>query len=412
MWCNEQLGELQGLLSQEDPAEGVLLAVSTDSHQDSRRMIQQVEVTYGLHLTFPLLADTDHRVIDRYGLLNMGTAPGPSTRKFPTPATYIIDKNGVIQWRMVEENWKVRPTNELILAAVERLKQGEGSLDVTLNSVSAMTNLADTAPFPAAIDYGTVEDMTLVPAGSFKMGTPGRPGGDSPVHEVELDAYYIDRYEVTHHEYSEFLEQIKKNDHNRCFALEVDDKDHTPKYWDDSQYNRDDFPVVGVDWFDAYAYCAWEGKALPTEAQWERAARSGLEGRGFPWGSEVDESQANLNAGAGEAATVLRDLGQADPDQELQDRGPKSVGSYEPNGLGLYDIHGNAEEWCWDWYDQDYYRKSAAKNPSGPDSGVVKVVRGGAWHHAKGRFATRYTHPPGRRTLFLGFRCVRPDLED
>ena len=398
------------MIDEKNPDETALLAVSTDSHEDSRRAIRYVEQIYGVHLTFPLLADAEHRVIDRYGLLNIGTASGPRTRRFATAGTFILDKLGVVQWRMVEDNWKIRATNELILTALDRIKREEDASDVTLKSV-AMKNPPGAGPVPPTPAEGTVENMVLVASGPFKMGGQGRLTGDAPEHEVDSDAYYIDKYEVTNREYRLFLEYLKKtNDHSRCHALEPGEKDHTPRYGNDPRYSRDDFPVVGVDWFDAYAYCAWAGKALPTEAQWERAARGGLEGQDYPWGNELDESKANLNPEVGERAAELRDLGQADPDQDLQNRGPKPVGSYKPNGFGLYDTTGNVEEWCLDWYDQDYYRQSPHKNPRGPNSGVVKVTRGGSWHHGKGRVATRYTHPPDQRTAFFGFRCMRPVL--
>jgi len=262
----------------------------------------------------------------------------------------------------------------------------------------------ETAP---AAEREALGEMILIDAGSFRMGVSG--GRDSAQHEVELDAYYIDKYEVTNQRYHQFLEDIKEsNDHSRCHPLESRNKDHTPLYWNDPRYGKDDFPVVGVDWFDADAYCAWAGKTLQTEAQWEHASRAGVEGRGYPWGDEMDESKANLNPTAGENAAVLADLGRMKPGADLKSRGPKSVGSYEPNDFGLHDLIGNAEEWCQDWYDEDYYPRSPSKNPQGPEAGILKVVRGGSWHHAQGRPTTRYTHPPDQRGAFLGFRCVQP----
>ena len=402
------------MIDEKNPDETALLAVSTDSHEDSRRAIRYVEQIYGVPLTFPLLADTGHKVIGRYGLLNMGTATGPRTRKFATSSTLILDKEGRVGWRMVEENWKTRPTNELILVALDRVRRGEDASDVTLQSV-AMKHPAGGVTVTAPAEERTADDMVLVPSGSFKMG--GRGGLtlklDASEHEVELQAYYIDKYEVTNPEYRLFVEYMEKtNDHSRCRPLEPGQKDHTPQYWNDPRYSQDDFPVVGVDWFDACAYCAWAGKTLPTEAQWERAARAGLEGQNYPWGDETDKSKANLARGAGEGGAFARDLGQADPDQELQNRSPKPVGSYQPNVFGLYDMHGNAEEWCWDWYSQGYYRQSPPNNPQGPNSGALKVVRGGSWHHGRGMLAQRYTHPPDQRFPFLGFRCVKAVSDD
>lgn len=375
-----------------------------------------VQETYELEITFPLLADSQHTVIDRYGLLNMGTAHGPSTRRFATPATFILDKEGVVRWRMVEDNWKIRPTNEVIVAALARIKAGEQAFDLTLESVSAMENPALTKARLAAGEQGTTDNMVLVSSGPFSMGGQSDLGGDGRKHEVELDAYYIDKYEVTNGQYQVFLDYLKgRTDHSRRHPLEASGKDHTPRHWNDSRYNSVDFPVVGTDWFDAYGYCAWAGKSLPTEAQWEKAARGGVEDQAYPWGNRMDESKANMNTEFGAAHVVLQDLGEADPNTyPLENRGPKAVGSYAPNDIGLYDMIGNVEEWCWDWYDPDYYRQSPGRNPTGPEVGVQKVIRGGAWHHAYGRLGTRYTHRPHERGVFLGFRCVKaaPDGEE
>ena len=370
-------------------------------------MIQMVKATYGVDLAFPMLEDTVHKVIDRYGLLNMGTVPGPHTRKFSTPATFILDKRGVVQWRMVEENWKIRPTNELILAALAKVKLGEDASGVTLQSVSLTKDPAPAGSLRAVSGHGKIDNMVLISAGPFKMGTQGRFGRDSAQHEVDLDAFYIDKYEVTNRQYRLFLQDIANSgDHGSCYPLEAQNKTHRPKYWEDSRYNGDDFPVVGVDWFDAYAYCAWAGKQLPTEAQWEKAARGGLEGGEYPWGEGKDPGRANININVGEGAVDRKaNLG---TDADWQGHGPTPVGSYKLYGFGLFDMTGNAEEWCWDWYDQDYYRQSPGKNPVGPSGGVLKVVRGGSWHHASGRSGTRYTHSPNRREIFLGFRCVKP----
>ncbi len=380
--------------------------MSTDSHEDAKKAIRMVRETYGRDIAFRMLADTEHKVIARYGLLNMGTAPGPRTRRYATPATFILDKQGLVRWRAVEENWKVRPTNGTIIAALERVKRGEDASGVTIRSISLVEDPPEAASLLRSRDGGRIDNMVLIPAGRFKMGAKGRLGRDSEEHEVELDAYYIDKYEVTNRQYRMFLDEIEgSGDHSRCHPSEPRDKDHRPKYWNDPRYNRDDYPVVGVNWYDAYAYCAWVGKQLPTEAQWERAARGGLEGKEYPWGEGGDESRANINRESGENMALLADEGKQ---VEAHGHGPKPVGSYAPNGFGLFDMTGNVEEWCWDWYDQDYYRRSPRLNPSGPSGGVFKVVRGGSWHHGSGRTYVRYTHTPDQREVFLGFRCAKP----
>jgi formylglycine-generating enzyme required for sulfatase activity len=388
------------------PAGVQLLAVSTDSHQDSHKMVQIVKGMTGLNLTFPLLEDVGHKVIDRYGLLNMGTAAGPETRRFPTPATFILDKGGVVRWRFVEENWKLRPTNELIEAALNRVESGRDASELTFQSV-AKTDRPSAITQQKASKPADTRHMVLIPSGTFTMGEKMRFGIDNPPHAVYLDAYYMDQYEVTNREYRRFLDYMNKtHDHSHCDPAEGPNKDHTPKYWNDPRYNQDDFPVVGVDWYDAYAYCSWAGKELPTEAQWEKAAWGGT--RKIPPGllnHKTREKFANVNAEGAETGALYEDEGKALPQHH---HGPKPVGSYPPNGFGLYDMVGNAEEWVFDWYEQDYYSHSPHSDPRGPASGVLKVVRGASWHHGEGSPPRRYTHPPYTREMYLGFRCAAP----
>ena len=405
MWCNEQLGRLQESLNTGFPRNAQIIAVRTDSHKDSRKLIDGVKELYGMDIRFPLLEDAGHQVIARYGLLNMNTSPGPATRRYATPATYIIDKQGVVRWRMAEENWKLRPTSPVITAALRKVDKGEDATGITLTSFETLDAPAiDVAEQDSA---ASLDGMSLVPGGTFTMGQPERrAGGDSPAHDVELDAFYMDKHEVTNAQYRIFLAAMATpGAHARCHPGEPPDKDHTPRLWKDVRFNGDTLPVVGVDWYDAAAYAAWAHKTLPTEAQWERAARSGVDGEDFPWGDGIDDTRANINEEAGEADAVLTDNGQTRT--SIQPAGTKPVGSYSPNAFGLYDLIGNVEEWCADWYDPDYYRHAPRRNPSGPARGLLKVVRGGSWHHAKGRNHTRYTHTLDERAMFVGFRCVR-----
>ena len=384
-----------------------MLAVSTDSHRDSRKMIAGVQEAYGLTIDFPLLEDADHRVIDRYGLLNMKTAPGPSTRHYANAATFIIDRDGIVRWRMVGENWKLRPSNELIAAALERVRAGADATSLTMETFFGPDEAARGGEAQVdGDDVAALDGMVLIPGGMFRMGSKGRSTGDSPDHEVHVDPFHIDAREVTNAQYRRFLEAVIREGHARCHPAEAKAKDHTPRYWTDPRFNGASFPVVGVDWYDAYAYAAHAGKHLPTEAQWEKAARSG-EGLEYPWGRSdeaTDHTRANFDPLAGEGGATLADQGQARPFPAPT--GPKAVGSY-PAYSGIHDIVGNVEEWCFDWYDADYYRRSPRENPAGPSRGALKVVRGGSWHHGKGRASTRYTHAPDERTSFLGFRCVR-----
>ena len=406
MWCNEQLGRLQGLLAGEFPDDATVLAVSTDTHADSEKLVRGVKELYGLAIELPLLEDVDHAVIARYGLLNMNTAPGPSTRRYATPGTYIIDKGGTVRWRMVDDNWKLRPTGPVVMAALRKVAAGEDATSVTLESVY-VEDTASVGPVELPVGSDAPEGMVLVPAGTFAMGQKGGRAGDAPAHEVELDAFWVDRHEVTNAQYRDFLKAMtSQSDHRLCHPGEPRGKDHTPRFWTDSRFNGDTLPVVGVDWYDAFAYAAWAGKRLPTEAQWEWLARGGVDGQDYPWGNEIDASYANIDEASGEAAAVLADQGRTR--ESPAPTGPKPVGSYAAGAFGVFDVIGNVEEWCLDWYDQAYYPRSPRRNPPGPISGVLKVVRGGSWHHAKGRAHTRYTHSLDEQAIFLGFRCVRP----
>ncbi len=238
--------------------------------------------------------------------------------------------------------------------------------------------------------------MVLVPAGKFIMGS----GEDefipeeSPQHEVYLDAFYIDKYEVTNAQYWEFLQYIKKtSDHSKCFPGEPKNKNHTPGTphtgWDYPYYDYPDYPVSRVDWYDAYAYAAWAGKRLPTEAEWEKAAR-GADGRRFPWGNVWDTKFCNIGENA-----------------------PLSVGSFKIGNsvYGCFDMSGSLSEWCNDWYHPEYFQNSPSVNPKGPETSTgVRIIKGGslfAPYVYKMRSAVRIFGKPEERNKSIGFRCAK-----
>jgi formylglycine-generating enzyme len=232
--------------------------------------------------------------------------------------------------------------------------------------------------------------MILVPAGSFPMGVPkgDRDGGrdEYPRHEVMLDNYYIDTYEVTHGRYAEF---VKATGHRTPENPKYPKRTLWSDHLSDSLSER---PVINVDWQDAEAYCRWAGKRLPTEAEWEKAAR-GTDDRRFPWGN-VEPTHKHLNF-----------------NQQWQ--GEKTlmpVGSYEAgkSPFGAYDMAGNVWEWVADWYDPLYYEKSPMVNPKGPDSGTYKVLRSSGWSVETPlvRLFTRVKSDPTNRNDSTGFRCA------
>jgi len=234
--------------------------------------------------------------------------------------------------------------------------------------------------------------MLRIDAGEFVMGSNYQKD-ERPRRVIYLDAYYIDRYEVTNADYREFTRWIKaKRDHSRCHPDEPAGKDHVPLTWKNQQYRQfvgDQQPVVGVDWFDAYGYARWRGKRLPTEAEWERAAR-GTSGGKFPWGESFANRLANTKeTGLKRSATV---------------------GSY-PGGRsksGAFDMAGNVWEWCYDWYKLEYYRQAHRENPQGPAIGKDRVLRGGSWAHPAKMSRSSYRNfgRPIVWSYYIGFRCA------
>jgi formylglycine-generating enzyme required for sulfatase activity len=263
------------------------------------------------------------------------------------------------------------------------------------NSVGSST----ASPQVIGVVYGwTPMEEILIPAGSFQMGcdssNPAENGcnnwwqtNELPLHTVTLDAYYIDKYEVTNARYKACV------DAGGCTAPgSVNSWTRSP-YYGTSTYA--DYPVINVTWHQASAFCAWGGKRLPTEAEWEKAARGSSDTRKYPWGNSApDCTKTNYWSSGGDCGGDT-----------------SRVGSY-PSGAspyGVMDMSGNVWEWVNDWYSSNYYSVSPSVNPQGSASGAVRVLRGGSWLNddLSVRSAVRnYDYPVGWLN-FVGFRCVR-----
>jgi sulfatase modifying factor 1 len=259
--------------------------------------------------------------------------------------------------------------------------------------------------------------MVAVPAGEFLMGSPAGEGDDDehPQHSVTLDAFWIDRTEVTNRQFEQFVQHTgylseaeSAGQSLVCLAPDASCQEVSGANWrhpegpDSDISDRMDHPAVQVSWNDAVAYCQWAGVVLPTEAEWEKAAR-GTDGRTYPWGNDFDSSRLNYCD-----SNCPYDWKDADTDDGYAGTAP--VGSY-PTGASPYgalDMAGNAEEWVADWSAEDYYGRSPTHNPQGPDSGEYRGLRGGscggdvAWV----RSASRNRTGPDVRSVGLGFRCV------
>ena len=252
---------------------------------------------------------------------------------------------------------------------------------------------------------GTIHELTRVPAGYFTMGSAEGRADEQPVHQVYLDEFYIDRFEVSNDQYAAFLNDIGRNEDEEGHLLfDIFDADAQIHY--DERYapllGTEQRPVAEVSWYGARAYCTWAGMELPTEAIWEKAAR-GTDGRIYPWGNSIDRSRANYGK---------EGCCRGDDSDGFFDSAP--VGSYQRgvSPYGAYDMGGNVWEWVMDWYGEEYYAQSTERDPQGPDAGISRVLRGGSMSSDPYRLRTtdRGGLPPSATYIIVGFRCAVREL--
>lgn len=232
-------------------------------------------------------------------------------------------------------------------------------------------------------------DMIVIPGGEFSRGSNDGNRDEMPRHQVDLSSFAIDIHPVTNEQFVRFLDALGgEKDSNHLDIIRLRDsriKRSGGKLSIESGYAK--HPVVGVTWYGAVAYAKWVGKRLPTEAEWEAAARGTLEGALYPTGEDIEKSQANFFSSD-----------------------TTSVMSYAPNSLGLFDMAGNVYEWCYDWYGYNSYEAAVQEpeNPKGPLQGVYRVLRGGCWKSLKEdlRCSKRHRNNPGTVNGTYGFRCA------
>ena len=329
------------------------------------------------------------------------TAPKPPPVNFvdvdpPSGSTIELDATITVTFDAAPDGVSVNPGTATVAGQIVTIfgpfPAGLLSLNLTWADGAHRLTYTVNPPLP--------EGMVLIPAGEFQMGS-NVTGSEKPVHTVYVDAFFMDETEVTNVEYQKF---VRANP--RWGKRSIDGAFHNGNYldhWNGDNYpiGKENHPVVFVSWYGAMAYAIWVEKRLPTEAEWEYAARGGLRGQKYPWrGDVIDRGRANYNKIVGDTTAVRR---------------------YPPNGYGLYDMAGNVWEWCLDEYDEGFYDRSPRDNPLSGGLSVdwiisnftgvktARVFRGGSWGNAPWslRVANRSRHTPADTFDYLGFRCAR-----
>jgi len=281
------------------------------------------------------------------------------------------------------------------------------------------TTLPKTVERPQEPKQKEIAGMAYIPTGSFMMGSNEGDDDEKPLHEVYVEEFYMDKYEVTVAQFKQFVDATgyKTDAEKDGWSVTVTGTSGDQKQGINWRYDiegkvigsdRMNHPVIHVSWNDAQAYAKWAGKRLPTEAEWEYAACSGSKGYKYSWGNS--DPVAKKSGNIADETAKRRDTDW--PIWSGYDDGyvfTAPVGSFDPNDFGLFDMTGNVSEWCADWYDANYYASSPKQNPKGPAIGIHKVLRGGSWGNNPNylRCAIRVSGNPSNRRFDLGFRCAQ-----
>ncbi len=318
-----------------------------------------------------------------------------------------------------------------------KLNDAKSCCSINRSSVIGNTEVYEEAIVKSSREDHHTEEMIQIPGGEFLMGTDHpdafRADGEGPIRNVKVNSFLMDQYAVTNLKFKEFVEatnyKTEAEQYGWSFVFHKLVSEKTAKrvkqvvsevsWWyvvegadwahpegpDSDIHNRLDHPVVHISWNDALAYCQWTGKRLPTEAEWEYAARGGLIQKIFPWGDELEPNGKHLcNVWQGKFPVE-----NTEADGYL---GTAPANTFKPNGYGLYNMVGNVWEWCANWFSPDYHLFDTNDNPQGPSAGTAKSMRGGSYlcHESycnRYRVAARTSNTPDSSTGNLGFRCVK-----
>ncbi|MDE0315389.1 MAG: SUMF1/EgtB/PvdO family nonheme iron enzyme [Candidatus Poribacteria bacterium] len=316
----------------------------------------------------------------------------PTTRPKPIPTTTN---------QATTDTEKISPTRRIPVRTTKR-QDSASPLPVKPTEPRSVPTQQNTVTTPAVElkppTPSAPVNMVLIPAGEFQMGS-NESDDEKPVHTVYTDAFYMDKYEVTNAQYKAFL-QANPQWQKGKIASKYHDGDYL-KHWNSNNYpsGKANHPVTFVSWYAAMAYAEWAGKRLPTEVEWEKAARGTLVGKKYPWGDSISSTRANYNKDIGDTTFV---------------------GKYSSNSYGLYDMAGNVLEWCLDRYDENFYGTASRQNPIAGgnikgitgnflNSTVTRVLRGGSWSvlAQNVRVADRTKGNPTLSYFGAGFRCVK-----